>query len=156
MSVLSYQEIRSRCIFDKLITPWEERTRFAGMTYGLGPAGYDIRLDQPLLMSSGAFALASSLEQFNMQTDIVAQVCDKSTLARMGLFVQNTIIEPGWRGFLTLELTYHGIGQIQLPAGAPIAQILFQFLSTPTAKPYEGKYQDQQRGAQAAREDDDR
>lgn len=153
--ILPAQEIRTRCLADGMITPFEERTRFAGMTYGLGPAGYDIRLDDMVVMTPGNFALASSMEHFDMPLDVLAQVCDKSTLARSGLFVQNTIIEPGWRGFLTLELTYHGHGVMQLPVGAPIAQIIFMRLEYPTDRPYEGKYQDQERGAIAARHDKD-
>ena len=42
-----------------------------------------------------------------MPSDVLGQVCDKSTWARRGVAVQNTIIEPGWRGYLTVELTNH-------------------------------------------------
>jgi dCTP deaminase len=36
-------------------------------------------------------------------------VHDKSTWARRGLVVQNTVIEPGWHGYqTTIELTNHG------------------------------------------------
>ena len=31
-------------------------------------------------------------------------VHDKSTWARRGLVVQNTVIEPGWHGYLTIEV----------------------------------------------------
>jgi dCTP deaminase len=150
MSVLAYQHIKDRCVADQLLTPWAERTKFDGMTYGLGPAGYDIRVAEQITMRSGEFLLASSIERFSMPDDLIAQVCDKSTLARMGLFVQNTIIEPGWRGYLTLELTCHGT-EVRLPAGAPIAQIVFQALTAPTSAPYVGKYQDQERGPVQAR-----
>lgn len=148
--ILPYQAIVYRCAHDGLITPYCQRTEHIdGMTYGLGPAGYDVRVAQPVSMDPGDFFLASSMEKFSMPNDLLAQVCDKSTLARKGLFVQNTIIEPGWRGYLTLELTYHQpytADPLVLRGGSPIAQIIFFKLTEPTALTYEGKYQDQQSG----------
>jgi dCTP deaminase len=86
----------------KPVEPFAERARHNGMTYGLGPAGYDIRVAQDVTLSRlRSFVLASSIERFVMPADLIAQVCDKSTWARRGVAVQNTIIEPGWRGHLT-------------------------------------------------------
>ncbi len=94
--------------------------------------------------------LASTLEHFDMPTDVLGKVADKSTWARMFLAVQNTIVEPGWRGCLTLELSNHGHREIRLKAGMPIAQIILHQLDQPTEQPYAGKYQDQRAGAVAA------
>ena len=67
---------------------------------------------------------------------------DKSTWARRGLSVFNTVIEPDWRGFLTLELVYHGWKPLRIPAGAGIAQVIFH-RTEETASYGNGKYQDQ-------------
>jgi len=143
----------------KPVTPFCERTKHNGMTYGLGPAGYDVRIAEPTIIVSGAFVLASTVERFDMPSDVIGQVCDKSTWARRGLAVQNTIIEPGWRGYLTLELTFTGKESIEalkrreylyIEAGDPIAQVIFSRLEEPTESPYSGKYQDQQNGPQLA------
>lgn len=143
----------------KPISPFCERTRHNGFTYGLGPAGYDIRIAEDLIIPGGGFALASSLEKFDMPDYLMGIVHDKSTWARMGICVQNTVIEPGWRGFLTIELTNHRYGatsidshmnSIQIQKGTPICQIVFHHLDKPTDRPYEGKYQDQQEGIQEA------
>lgn len=141
--ILSAQSIRKRGI----VSPFSERTRLFGMTFGLGPAGYDIRIDQDVALRPGEAKLASSIEHFEMPCDVLGKVADKSTWARKFLAVQNTIIEPGWRGFLTLELSNHGSFPIQISKGMPIAQIIFELLDEPTERPYEGKYQDQQAGA---------
>lgn len=135
----------------RIISPFNERTVAFGMTYGLGPAGYDVRVAEDLRLFSGSFLLASTIEQFNMPIDVLAVVCDKSTHARRGIAVQNTIIEPGWRGTLTLEITNHGPEAVGIKAGSPIAQIIFHRLEAPTEQPYEGRYQDQEPGAQSAR-----
>jgi dCTP deaminase len=132
----------------KPITPFFERTILNGMTFGLSPAGYDIRIHEAVTLSGfRRFTLASSIEHFAMPNDVLAQVCDKSSWARRGVAVQNTIIEPGWRGYLTLEITYARWRSLRIAAGSPIAQIIFFRLEQPTEQPYAGKYQDQRAGA---------
>ena len=105
----------------KPVSPFCERTRYNGMTFGLGPAGYDVRIAETVVVGA-KFVLASTLERFDMPNNLLGQVCDKSTWARRGVAVQNTIIEPGWRGYLTVELTNHGGEPIEIQAGDPIAQ----------------------------------
>ena len=146
--ILSAQTIRERCLYHPMmVVPFYERTREHGMTYGLGPSGYDVRIAENLTVLPHCAALASTLEQFNMPNDVLGKVADKSTWARKFLAVQNTVIEPGWRGFLTLELSNHGHVPLRLVSGMPIAQIIFQLLDEPTEQVYEGKYQDQKSGA---------
>lgn len=130
------------------VSPFCERTVFNGMTFGLSCAGYDIRIDQDVILEPQQFSLASSFEQFNMPTNWLGYVKDKSSWARLGLAVQNTVIEPGWRGFLTLELTNHSKETINIAKGSPIAQIVFHVLMGMPEKTYTGKYQDQPRGPQ--------
>jgi len=133
-------------------------------SHGLTEAGYDIRIRQDLVFwpaisdpvsrtylparimrdqepISGNFCIASAIEEFDMPRNLVGVVHDKSTWARHGLSVFNTVIEPGWRGFLTLELVYHGTTKLELPAGTGIAQVLFHQISSGAS--YNGKYQAQ-------------
>lgn len=132
-----------------------------GVSYGLGEAGYDIRIKQDITFYRlfglipmvkvvdgnqvsrhlGKFALASAIEKFNMSPSCVAIVHDKSTWARRALSVFNTVIEPGWKGYLTLELVYHGRKKLHIPAGAGIAQVLFHLVQEPAN--YNGKYMNQ-------------
>jgi dCTP deaminase len=120
------------------------------MTYGVGPAGYDVRVREELELPPGGFSLASTVEHFDMPRDLLGIVHDKSTWARMGLALQNTVVEAGWRGWLTLELTNHGRDTLRIKAGSPIAQIILHLLDEPTEAAYAGKYQDQKPAAQAA------
>ena len=151
LPVLSAQSIELL----NLIQPLCPRTKHieTNMSYGLGPAGVDIRLDQDVDLPPGEFCLASSIEKFNIPKFIIAIVHDKSTLARRGLSVFNTVIEPNWSGYLTLELSNRGKEHIILPREAPIAQVIFHKLDEPTRQPYEkdGKYQNQPRFPVAAR-----
>lgn len=133
------------------------------ISYGLSEAGYDIRIKQTVhfkqgkvsiynpeehsphfipYFETGNFIIASSIEKFNMPNNLVAVVHDKSTWARKGLSVFNTVIEPGWKGWLTLELVYHGYRELIIPAGSGIAQVLFSTITHPIN--YDGKYQNQE------------
>ena len=114
-----------------------------GVSYGLSEAGYDIRIKQEIIFGKGKrkFVLASAIEEFKMPTTLVGIVHDKSTWARKGLSVFNTVIEPGWCGFLTLELVYHGSGSLVIPASSGIAQVVFH--ETKSMTNYSGKYQNQ-------------
>lgn len=145
--ILPAQKIRER----QPIEPFHERTVHEGMTFGLGPAGYDVRIEQTLILQPKEFRLASTVEYFRMPNDLMAQVCDKSSWARLGVTVQNTIIEPGWYGYLTLELVNHNSTTVAIRGGSPIAQIIFMALQEATDSPYSGKYQDQEAGPQSSR-----
>jgi len=134
----------------KPISPFVERTVHKGMSYGLSHAGYDVRIEQICFLSPQASCLASTIEEFFMPDDLVGFVHDKSTWARRGLSLFNTVIEPGWNGFLTLELVNHSDEMLMINAGDPIAQIIFMRMEEPTEKPYTGKYQNQKRGPQPA------
>ena len=120
----------------------DKKVRWAGVTHGLGEAGYDIMVAQDICLHPlRRFTLASSVETFNMPDDLVGIVHDKSTHARRGLSVFNTVIESGWRGVLTLELVYHGWKILRIPAGSGIAQVVFHQITNPAK--YAGRYQDQ-------------
>ena len=122
-----------------------------GVSYGLSEAGYDLRIKQDVTLHPlRRFALASTIERFDMPDDLVGIVHDKSTWARRGLSVFNTVIESGWEGWLTLELVYHGWRPLHIPAGAGIAQVIFH--QTKEARPYAGKYQNQPDRPVSARE----
>lgn len=150
MSTLTAQSIRAT----NLITPFHERSKCRGLSYGVGPASYDVRIAQDLLLPPlGLIRLASTIEYFTMPNDVKAVVHDKSTWVRKGITVQNTVIDPGWRGYLTLEIANHTLWFRRIYAGDPIAQIVFDWLDDVTEQPYVGKYQDQEPGAQEARYD---
>lgn len=134
-----------------MLEPFEARTVHpqAGTSYGLGPCTYDVRVKDALTLAPGAFVLGSTVERFAMPLDVCATVMDKSSLIRRGLAVHNTHIDPGWCGWLTLELKNVWLPEdplaetLVLGAGYPVAQIKFEQLDRRTSQPYRGKYQNQ-------------
>ena len=82
-----------------------EKVKHNGVSHGLTECGYDIRVKQDVLLFPGrSFVLASSVEEFDMPQHLMGRVLNKSTWARRGLDASMTTnIEPGWKGFLTIE-----------------------------------------------------
>lgn len=148
MTVLSAQTIRKL----GLITPFREAYKDSqGNSAGLSACGYDLTLDQDAWVMPNGFLLLSTAEQFKIPSDVVGIIHDKSSLARKGIAVQNTVAEPGWSGYLTLEVTNHSKEDIYIFAGQAICQVVFHFLDAITEQPYNGKYQNQERGPQPKR-----
>lgn len=153
MTVLSDKSIRAYSKRGFLVDPLEPRTTKGflltpeheeiQLSYGLSACGVDVRVKEEALLEPGAFRLFSIVEYITMPPEVVGIVHDKSTLARLGLAVQNTVIEPGWRGYLTVEVTNHSKLVRFVHQRMPIAQILFHHVDQPVDKPYTGKYQDQ-------------
>lgn len=172
---------------EQIVNPCMKKTSEGGLSYGLDPYGYSVRLGDQwaalyppvqkpelfkdsiandphgrayitmgcfkpenflvakssyMILYPGEFVLGHTIEHISMPRDVSGWVKDKSTNARCGLAVQNTVLEPGWRGQITLEITNHGPVPIKLLAGAAIAQVQF-IRCSPCNTPYEGKYQDQ-------------
>lgn len=132
-----------RQLYSSIVTPFCERSKLVGMSYGLSYAGYDVRLQNGLIFDPQDFKLGVTLERFRMPLDLIGVVHDKSTLARMGFSVNNTIIEPGWEGYLTLEIHNRSKGSHVLFPGQPIAQVVFHKLDVSLEAGYSGKYQGQ-------------
>lgn len=162
---------RSLISIAPILNMFEEKIRYEGTSFGLSEAGYDIRIKQNVSFINdafgartlvhdpetgdenifmGHFVLASAIEEFTTPKDLVGTVKDKSTWARQGLSVFNTVIEPGWNGFLTLELVYHGYQGLEIKSGQGIAQVLYGRLQN-EADYGDGKYQNQESSPVGAR-----
>lgn len=121
-----------------------EKVKHNGVSHGLTECGYDIRVKQDVLLFPGrSFVLASSVEEFDMPQHLMGRVLNKSTWARRGLDASMTTnVEPGWKGWLTLELCYHRWKPLFIPAGSGIAQVIFETILEKAA--YDGRYNNQE------------
>jgi dCTP deaminase len=98
-----------------------------------------------------SFALGSSIEYFKVPDNVMCLCTCKSTLARVGLNINNTTFEPGFEGDITLELTNPTDHYMKLYVNEGVAQVLFIQGERPeiTYADKEGKYQ-KQKGIQGA------
>ena len=109
-----------------------------------------IKADRYLLLP-GQFVLATTQEYFELPDDLTAFVEGRSSLGRMGLFIQNAgWVDPGFKGEITLELYNANRCAIELQAGRRVGQLVFAKLDEHALNPYNGKYQGQ-RGATGSR-----
>jgi dCTP deaminase len=94
-----------------------------------------------------SFLLAVTRERIHLPDNITAFVEGRSSIGRIGLFIQNAgWVDPGFEGTITLELYNANRLPIRLSSGRRICQIVFAFMDGPAEHPYHGKYQ-HQRGA---------
>lgn len=77
-----------------IIYPFHERSVAYGYTFGLSCCGYDVRIAEDYIMWPHRFVLASTVEKFNMPTNVAAVVHDKSSMARVGIAVQTLSSNP--------------------------------------------------------------
>ena len=102
-----------------------------------------IETDTYLLMP-GQFILATTMEYFELPDGVTAFVEGRSSLGRMGLFIQNAgWVDPGFHGEITLELFNANRCAIELKAGRRIGQMVFAKMDENAQNPYRGKYQGQ-------------
>ena len=154
MTILSAQSIAREARTRGLISPFISSKRvIRGRSYGLSACTYDCRIAHPLVVPVRQSRLAVTIEKFNIPTNICASVLDKSSWARIFLSAFNTHLDPGWSGFLTVELANLSEEPIEFIEGDPLCQIKFEWLDEPTIMPYEGKYQNQGPEPTPAREE---
>ena len=105
---------------------------------------YQTISSEEFLVPSHSFVLAEIVETIRLPDDLTAFVEGRSSVGRMGLFIQNAgWVDPGFHGQLTLELYNANALPIRLHSGRRICQIVFCKLDQKTKKPYKGKYQGQ-------------
>ena len=90
------------------------------------------------------FVLGTTQEKISLPQKVNAFVGGRSSVGRMGLFIQNAPwIAPGFKGQITLELYNANTMPIRLKAGHRICQIVLCELDETPQIPYQGKYQNQ-------------
>ena len=107
--------------------------------------------DNEIVIPPMTVALGVSLEAFNLPSTVKGNVEGKSSYARIGLNVFVTPLEPGWRGYLTIEMFNHNPNAIAISMRGGIAQVEFNLLDKVPLASYEGSYQEQKSEVTPAR-----
>ncbi len=99
-----------------------------------------------LILPPHSFLLATTMEYIELPNDMTAFVEGRSSVGRMGLFIQNAgWVDPGFKGEITLELYNANSLPIKLEAGRRICQLVLCKMDKSALKPYAGKYQGQRK-----------
>ena len=97
------------------------------------------------------FILATTREYIKLPDYLTAFVEGRSSLGRLGLFIENAgWVDAGFEGNITLEFYNANSRPLKIYPGMRICQLVFARMETPAEKPYRGKYQGQ-RGTTASR-----
>ncbi len=100
---------------------------------------------EEIVIPPHSFLLASTREKISLSDNLTAFVEGRSSIGRMGLFIQNAgWVDPGFSGHLTLELYNANRLPINLEAGRRICQLVFARMDEKASNAYAGKYQGQQ------------
>lgn len=80
---------------------------------------------------AGEFMLATTEETITVPKGMVALLHGRSSVGRLGLFIENAgLIDPGFNGQVTLELTNAEDYDIELVPGMKIGQLTFHQMHT--------------------------
>ena len=107
--------------------------------------------EEPFVLHPGEFVLGTTYEKVTLSNKIVARLEGKSSLGRIGLLIHSTagFVDPGFSGYLTLELSNVANLPIKIYPEMKIGQISFYYLNSPSestygSEAYGSKYQGQE------------
>ena len=110
----------------------------------LNGGGYDLRIDLDATILPGQGKLVATLERVELSEDLVGTLHIRSSMARAGIIGSLALIDPGFRGQLTILLYNSRAEEFALKRGDRFLQLAFHLLSTKARLPYRGRYQDSQ------------
>jgi dCTP deaminase len=102
---------------------------------------YELPFRSSFLLHPGALALVPTLEWVTIPLDLMGEVTARSSWAREGLSIATaTLIEPGYKGIVTLELANLGEIPMKLYPGLQLAQISFTTVAGEARRPEKGQF----------------
>ena len=169
--------IKQQALEQRMIEPFiEHQVRDGVISYGVSSYGYDIRVadeykiftnvhsaivdpkhfdpksmvdfqGEVCIIPPNSFVLSRSVEYLRIPRNVLVVCLGKSTMARCGLIVNVTPLEPEWEGYITLEISNTTPLPAKVYSNEGIAQLLFFQADEECDISYadkRGKYQKQQ------------
>ncbi len=88
--------------------------------------------------------LLGTTEPVSIPAGYIGLICLRSTWARLGLMAPPTIADPGFQGYLTMEVFNSGTQPVIIRPGDYLWSMTM--LTAPFESAYQGRYQDQPSG----------
>ena len=108
------------------------------------PAEYDEITADEFIIPTRGFVLATTMEVIRLPGNLTAFVEGRSSVGRLGLFIQNAgWVDPGFEGAITLELYNANSAPMRIEAGRRMCQLVIAQADQFVEHPYRGKYQGQ-------------
>ncbi|MFJ8067358.1 dCTP deaminase [Peribacillus sp. NPDC096447] len=113
------------------------------------PAAYKEIYKDHIIIPPQSFVIGTTMEVIKLPNNMSAFVEGRSSIGRLGLFIQNAgWVNPGFEGHITLELYNANRVSIELKAGRRICQVVLASLDQETT-PYIGKYYGQNKATES-------
>lgn len=155
MAIKPDKWIKKQAFENKMIEPFaDQQVRDGVISFGVSSYGYDFRIADEFriftnvnntivdpknfdssslvdfkgdicVIPANSFVLAKSVEYFRIPEKVMTVCVGKSTYARCGIIINVTPLEPGWEGYVTLEVSNTAPLPARIYANEGIAQVLF-------------------------------
>ena len=83
----------------------------------VNPAGIDLRIDRTTTIKPHQHQLAATIERVELSNKLAGILHIRSSLAREGVFASLALVDPGYRGQLTVSLYNAGARPVKLKHG---------------------------------------
>lgn len=109
------------------------RSVAAGSSRSIGSYFQETRRDlgSTFILYPNQVVLASSLEYVALPPNVYADILARSSITRLGVPIC-TMVQPGFRGCIPLELFNHGNNAVELVVGARVCQMRLTKVAAPT------------------------
>ena len=108
----------------------------------LNPAGIDLRIHNRIELKPGQQRLAATLERVELSEKILGILHIRSSLAREGVVASLALVDPGFKGQLTVSLYNAGDRLVRIRKGERFIQLSLLGLGRPATEKYDGRYQE--------------
>jgi dCTP deaminase len=111
-----------------------------------------LRYHSPFILHPNELILAATFEYLSLPYDLTCSIASRSSWGRLGLVVATAaVVQPGYKGCLTLELVNVSASPIVLYPGLPVGQLIFYEVIHPTYGPGTPQYDNKEFGKYAGR-----
>ena len=107
----------------------------------LNPGGIDLRVDRNVFLEPRGQTLVATVERVELSEKLLGILHIRSSLAREGFIASLALVDPGFRGQLTVSLYNAGGRSVSLRKGERFIQLTLFRLGNPAQRSYVGNYQ---------------
>ena len=86
---------------------------------------YDPKKPSKITIKPDDFYLIKTIEKVNVPENLVGIIKPRTTMQRMGLFIRESQIAPGYEGELTVALKNLGDATVDIELGARVIHVMF-------------------------------
>lgn len=107
----------------------------------INPAGIDLRAAKKIILAPKRHKLAATLERVELFERVLGVLHIRSSFAREGVIASLALVDPGFKGNLTISLYNAGERRVIIRESERFVQLTLFRLGRPSRRSYTGRYQ---------------